>query len=82
MRVMTQTSGPANERHDTLAAVTGKSGRGTARQTIRVPEDLWDRFDEATKQVGTDRSNWIRDAIRWCVGDLDAPPGRPGERNE
>jgi predicted DNA-binding protein len=80
---MTQTSGPFRNRHDTLASVTGRSGRGTARQTIRLDEDLWERFDEATKRLGTDRSSWIRDAVRWCVGETDvSPPEQPSERVE
>jgi hypothetical protein len=83
MRVMTQTSDPLGNRHDTLIGVTGRSGRGTARQTIRVDEGLWERFDEVTKQMGTDRSGWIRDAIRWCVGETDvSPPVRPERRGE
>jgi metal-responsive CopG/Arc/MetJ family transcriptional regulator len=65
-------------RHDTLPAVTGRSGRGTARQTIRVDQDLWTRFDEAAKRLGVDRSTWLREAVRWCVGEPDAaPPRRP-----
>lgn len=65
-------------RHDTLSAVTGRSGRGTARQTIRLDEDLWTRLDEAAKRLGTDRSTWLREAARWCVGEPDAAaPQRP-----
>ncbi|WP_433368297.1 ribbon-helix-helix domain-containing protein [Actinoplanes sp. CA-142083] len=78
MRVMTHTRDAPGDRHDTLSRVTGRSGRGTARQTIRIDEDLWDDFDEAARKLGTDRSTWIRDAVRWCVGRPNAPtPARP-----
>jgi hypothetical protein len=62
-------------RHDTLDEVTGKSGRGTARQTIRVDEALWERFGEIAEP---DRSTVIRDFIRWYVREADAcNPRRP-----
>jgi predicted transcriptional regulator len=46
-----------------MAAMTGKSGRGTARQTIRVDEDLWDRFGQASETQHTDRSVLLREFI-------------------
>lgn len=60
MGVMTHATDPTGNRHDTLAAVTGKSGRGTARQTIRVDEDLWARFGAACDAADTDRSVVLR----------------------
>lgn len=82
---MTPSSDPQTSRHDTgnssrhdtrtattLAAVTGKSGRGTARQTIRMDEALWEKLDAAAKAVGTDRSTYIREFARWAVHDKGA----------
>jgi hypothetical protein len=77
MRVMTHARENAEKCHDTLPGMTGRSGRGTARQTVRVDEDLWDLFATATETLGTDRSTWIRDAIRWCVHESDVSPSRP-----
>jgi hypothetical protein len=75
MGVMTPTSFPGDRRHDTLSGVTS---RGTDRRTLRVDEDLWTRFGDAVRALGTDRSTWLRDAIRWAVRDPNAAaPGRP-----
>lgn len=77
---MTHATPKTEKRHDTVTRVTGKSGRGTARQTIRIDETLWEQFDAATKALGTDRSTWLRDAIQWCVRDAEAKaPKRPAE---
>lgn len=63
---------------DTVIAVTVKSGKGTARQTIRMDEDLWEKLDEAAKAVGTDRSSYLRDFARWAVREKGARmPQRP-----
>lgn len=65
-------------RHDTLTPVTVRSGRGTARQTIRVDTDLWDRFGAAAEQAGTDRSEALRAFIRWYLREPGARmPKRP-----
>jgi hypothetical protein len=69
---MTHASLGGPDRHDTLTGMTGRSGRGTARQTIRVDETLWERFGEATEALGTDRSTWLREAIAWCVRERGA----------
>ncbi|WP_341719834.1 hypothetical protein QQG74_09105 [Micromonospora sp. FIMYZ51] len=66
-----------DQRHDTSAAdtvsdVTSKSGRGTARQTIRMDEELWEKLDAAAKAVGTDRSSYLRDFARWAVHEKGA----------
>jgi hypothetical protein len=66
---MTQARGRRHSRHDTFADVTGRSGRGTARQTIRVDEDLWQQFGEV---ADPDRSTVLRDFIRWYVGEQGA----------
>lgn len=62
---MTHASISAGRRHDTLASVTSKSGRGTARQTIRVDEDTWEKFGTRSQAAGTDRSTVLREFIRW-----------------
>ncbi len=86
---MTHARPEGGNRHDTLAGVTGRSGRGTARQTIRVDESLWERFEAARQQAGaTDRSAVIREFIRWYVherGDKGKPvqmPKRPARAPE
>jgi metal-responsive CopG/Arc/MetJ family transcriptional regulator len=57
--------------------MTGRSGRGTARQTVRVDEALWKRFGDARERAGAkDRSAVIREFIRWYVRDRDEQ-GRP-----
>lgn len=78
---MTHATREPENRHDTLPAVTGRSGRGTARQTIRVDETLWERFGQFAAGKGSDRSTVLRDFIRWYVAEPDAqmperlPPG-------
>ncbi|MEO6088419.1 MAG: hypothetical protein ABIQ18_35430 [Umezawaea sp.] len=58
--------------------MTGKSGRGTARQTIRVDEVLWEQFGERAASVDNDRSALLRDFMRWFVREQGAKmPQRP-----
>jgi hypothetical protein len=91
MGVMTPSTDVDSNRHDTslgtrhdtpaattLAAVTGKSGKGTARQTIRVEEDLWERFGESATAADSDRSTLLREFMRWHAGEpATKPPRRP-----
>lgn len=73
---MTHATSRETNRHDTLTPVTGRSGRGTARQTIRVDEDLWGRFGAIAEP---DRSTVLRDFIAWYVRESGAKmPQRPG----
>jgi hypothetical protein len=53
---------------------------GTPKQTIRVDEDLWQRFGEAAvNQAHVARAVVLRDFMRWYAGDPDAQmPRRPG----
>jgi hypothetical protein len=53
--------------------MTGRSGRGTARQTVRIDEDLWKLLGRLAAERGTDRSAVLRDFIRWTCGEPDAP---------
>lgn len=77
---MTHATPIPEKRHDTLAAVTGKSGRGTARQTIRVDVDLWDRFGTVCEQAGSDRSDTLRAFMRWFAREEGAKmPRRPAQ---
>lgn len=63
---------------DTLGAVAGRSGRGTARQQFRLDEALWDRFGAAVTSAGTDRSTVLREFIAWYVREPGAKlPTRP-----
>ena len=73
MGVMTRTSGQPENRHDTLAVVTGKSGRGTARQTIRVDETLWAAFGASCEAEGSDRSTVLREYMARYVKRHPAP---------
>lgn len=75
---MTRATVVTGKRHDTLAGVTSKSGRGTARQTIRVDEDLWARFGGQAEAIGKDRSTLLREFMRWYVREPGARmPKRP-----
>lgn len=83
MGVMTPPVAAPSNRHDTLSGVTGKSGKGTARQTIRIDEVLWERFGRSAAAVDSDRSAILRDFIRWFNHDPDAMiPARPAESPE
>lgn len=75
---MTPASATAENCHDTLGpptinTVTGRSGKGTARQTFRYDADKWEKLGEATEAAGTDRTALIRDYLDWVMGDPDAP---------
>jgi hypothetical protein len=80
---MTHATPETAERHDTLTGMTGRSGRGTARQTIRVDETLWERFAEAAAVGELDRSGVLRDFIRWYVREPGAKmPRRPDAQDQ
>lgn len=56
----------------------------TPHRQVRVEDDLWEQFDQATRALGTDRSTWLREAIGWCVRTPGAkmprrPPAVPEE---
>jgi predicted DNA-binding protein len=53
-----------------------RSGRGTARQSVRVPEPLWERFGELTQAEGKDRSTVVREFIRAYIEEREGPPAR------
>jgi hypothetical protein len=58
--------------------MTGRSGRGTARQTIRVDEDRWNQFGETADTAGTDRSKILNEFIAYYNREPGAkPPKRP-----
>lgn len=78
MGVMTPARGTPENRHDTLNGVTGRSGKGTARQTVRIDEELWTKLGAACEAAGIDRSAALRAFARWYVGEDDAElPERP-----
>jgi len=54
-------------------------GQGkTPHRALRIEDDAWEQFGAATKELGTDRSAWIRDAILWCIREPGAKmPKRP-----
>lgn len=80
---MTPASGSPKNCHDTpetptLTPVTRKQGKGTARQTIRADEGLWEEFGDATSKVDSDRSTVLRDFMRWFTRRHGAElPQRP-----
>lgn len=75
---MTHATPERENRHDTLSGVTGRSGRGTARQTVRIDEALWERFGAVAESQDTDRSALLREFIAWYVRDQGAKmPKRP-----
>lgn len=78
MGVMTPARGSARNRHDTLGAVTARSGKGTARQTFRIEKDEWDELGKKAAEKGADRSAVLRALIRWYNGKPGAElPDRP-----
>lgn len=56
---------------------------GTARQTVRIDNDLWARFGDATARAepATDRSTALRDFVRWYVRERGAKLPRRPERS-
>lgn len=75
---MTHSTVDGPKRHDTLTGMTGRSGRGTARQTIRMDEALWEKLGEAADRADTDRSVILRDFARWYTHEKGAKlPRRP-----
>jgi hypothetical protein len=80
---MTQTTDPGSGRHDTLSDVTGRVGRGTARQTVRIDEADWEQLGARTADAGTDRSAVIRAFVDWYNGKAGAElPERPAAAGE
>lgn len=91
MGVMTPSSLGHEKCHDTTAChdtpgpgtvtpVTKRVGKGTARQTVRIDEELWTKLGLTTETAGTDRSTVLREFVRWYVREEGAElPERPGE---
>lgn len=68
---MTARRPPDDNRHDNVGGMSGRSGQGTPRQTVRVPEALWDQFGELAGEQ--ERSRVIREFIAWYVGQGEMP---------
>jgi hypothetical protein len=50
----------------------------TPHHQIRVDRDLWDEFGTAAVAMGTDRSEYLREFMRWAVRREGAKqPKRP-----
>jgi predicted DNA-binding protein len=82
--VVTHATPQEEPRRDTLTNVVQRSGRGTARQSVRVPEPLWERFGQLAQAEGKDRSAIVREFIQRYIeehGDQQGPPepNRSGE---
>lgn len=53
-------------------------GKGTERQTIRIPLDLWKHFGEVATENDADRSLLVRQFIAWYIRERGAKlPPRP-----
>jgi hypothetical protein len=51
----------------------------TPLHTIRVDDDLWNAFGGAAAQAGMDRSQLLRELMRWYIREEGAKlPRRPG----
>ena len=56
----------------------GKAVNPTKHRQVRVDDDLWERFNTAAKTLGTNRSAWLIEAIKWCVREPGTKqPRRP-----
>jgi hypothetical protein len=78
VRVVTRSYDSSGPGRDTLSDMVKRSGRGTARQSIRLEESLWEKFGQMVGK-DSDRSAVLRDFIRWYIGEAGAePPKRPG----
>jgi len=62
--------------------MTGRVGRGTARQTVRIDHERWDRFEAAAKAIDTDRSKLINDFVAWFIREPGAKAPKRPERTE
>ncbi|MFC6090705.1 hypothetical protein [Saccharothrix lopnurensis] len=60
-----------------MAARARGEGKTPHRQ-FRAEDDVWAKFGEAVKPLGTDRSAVLRDFVRWFVREPGAKmPRRP-----
>jgi hypothetical protein len=60
-----------------MAARARGEGKTPHRQ-FRVEDDVWEKFDEAVKPLGTDRSAVLRAFVMWFVHEPGAKmPRRP-----
>ena len=81
---MTHASESTESCHDTIGpqggdGVTKRVGRGTARQTIRIDQEIWDEFETLATRMGTDRSSLIRNYVLWMLRhEKGQTPRRPG----
>jgi len=52
--------------------------KGTDRQTFRLPANEWAEFGKAASAMGTDRSTYLREFVRWTLRRPGAKmPKRP-----
>lgn len=50
----------------------------TPNRVLRVDDDLWARFGQAAAEMGTDRSEYVREFMRWAAREPGAKmPKRP-----
>jgi hypothetical protein len=50
----------------------------TPHRTVRIEDEHWERFGEAAAALGVARTEWMRDAILWCIREPGAKmPKRP-----
>lgn len=49
----------------------------TPQHTVRMSDEKWHKFGEATDKAGTDRGSAVNGFVDWYVGDTDDLPERP-----
>lgn len=57
-------------------------GRGTPQRNVRIGDGLWERFGQACREVGLERTEAIRQFVLWFAGYTDELPMRPEPRRE
>lgn len=66
----------------TVTGADDMAAEGTPFRRIRMDDDLWERLEQAVRQMDPDdnRSAWLRRCARWAVGDIDEMPRLPEPR--
>jgi hypothetical protein len=53
-------------------------GKGSPKVVFRLPRDVWTRFEEIAREAGVDRSEILREFVRWYTRQPGAKiPPRP-----
>lgn len=72
---MTPLLASTTEQASTLVTMPG---RGSPKVVFRLPMDLWTKFEETAREAGVDRSEVLREFVRWWTRQPGAKnPTRP-----